>query len=117
MDWINQRSFEALGTFVLWSLDSILADMAAQQSGTKVSKKGVNAASSKSQVSLQIFFIANTTMNHLFKNQLIGSVSLLFCINHQICLAQFLLLLHGFPFLVHCKLLIFLPFVHLYMHV
>ncbi|KAG6396740.1 hypothetical protein SASPL_142897 [Salvia splendens] len=52
VDWINQRSFEALGTFVLWSLDSILADMAAQQCGTKVSKKGVNAASSKSQVAI-----------------------------------------------------------------
>ncbi|XP_047981070.1 uncharacterized protein LOC125222474 [Salvia hispanica] len=52
VDWINQRSYEALGTFVVWSLDSILADFAAQQSGNKVSKKGVNATSSKSQVAI-----------------------------------------------------------------
>ncbi|KAG6407764.1 hypothetical protein SASPL_130761 [Salvia splendens] len=52
VEWINQRSNEALGTFVVWSLDSILADLAAQQSGNKVSKKGVNAISSKSQVAI-----------------------------------------------------------------
>ncbi|KAL1556557.1 transmembrane protein 214-A-like protein [Salvia divinorum] len=52
VDWINQRSYEALGTFVVWSLDSILADLAAQQSGNKVSKKGVHATSSKSQVAI-----------------------------------------------------------------
>ncbi|XP_057777421.1 uncharacterized protein LOC130995930 [Salvia miltiorrhiza] len=52
VDWINQRSYEALGTFVVWSLDSILADLTAQQSGSKVSKKGVHAASSKSQVAI-----------------------------------------------------------------
>ncbi|XP_042011257.1 transmembrane protein 214-A-like [Salvia splendens] len=52
VDWINQRSYDALGTFVVWSLDGILADLAAQQSGNKVSKKGVNATSSKSQVAI-----------------------------------------------------------------
>lgn len=50
IDWINKRSLEALGSFVLWSLDSILADLACQQSVAKGSKKGVQHASSKSQV-------------------------------------------------------------------
>jgi hypothetical protein len=50
-DWINQRSIVALGSFVLWSLDSILADLASQQGGSKGSKKGAQQASSKSQVS------------------------------------------------------------------
>ncbi|KAJ6318406.1 hypothetical protein OIU76_013867 [Salix suchowensis] len=49
-DWINQRSIVALGSFVQWSLDSILADLASQQGGSKGSKKGVQQASSKSQV-------------------------------------------------------------------
>ncbi|KAB5538069.1 hypothetical protein DKX38_015602 [Salix brachista] len=48
-DWINQLSIAALGSFVLWSLDSILADLASQQGGSKGSKKGVQQASSKSQ--------------------------------------------------------------------
>ncbi|KAK6146755.1 hypothetical protein DH2020_020624 [Rehmannia glutinosa] len=52
VDWINHRSPEALGTFVVWSLDGILADLAAQQSGTKGSKKGGQTASSKSQVAI-----------------------------------------------------------------
>ncbi|KAK6122258.1 hypothetical protein DH2020_043991 [Rehmannia glutinosa] len=52
VDWINHRSPEALGTFVVWSLDGILADLAAQQSGTKGSKKGGQPASSKSQVAI-----------------------------------------------------------------
>lgn len=52
VDWINHRSYEALGTFVLWSLDGILADFAIQQSGTKGSKKGVQQTSSKSQVAI-----------------------------------------------------------------
>lgn len=50
IDWINKRSLEALGSFVLWSLDSILADLVSQQSGAKGSRKGVPQASSKSQV-------------------------------------------------------------------
>ncbi|XP_021598615.1 uncharacterized protein LOC110604664 isoform X1 [Manihot esculenta] len=52
VDWINQRSIEALGSFVLWSLDSILADLASQQVGTKAAKKGVQHVSSKSQVAI-----------------------------------------------------------------
>nr|GMD16713.1 Transmembrane protein [Ipomoea batatas] len=52
VDWINKRSYEALGPFVLWLLDSILADLAIQQSGSKVSKKGVQQTSSKSQVAI-----------------------------------------------------------------
>ncbi|KAK9277050.1 hypothetical protein L1049_006589 [Liquidambar formosana] len=52
VDWINQRSFEALGSFVLWSLDSIMGDIASHQAGVKVSKKGVQQASSKSQVAI-----------------------------------------------------------------
>ncbi|KAH6802219.1 transmembrane protein of unknown function DUF2359 [Perilla frutescens var. frutescens] len=52
VDWINHRSYEALGSFVLWSLDCILADLAAQQPGSKGSKKGVQATSSKSQVAI-----------------------------------------------------------------
>ncbi|KAJ6321938.1 hypothetical protein OIU77_011928 [Salix suchowensis] len=51
-DWINQRSIVALGSFVQWSLDSILADLASQQGGSKGSKKGVQQASSKSQVAM-----------------------------------------------------------------
>ncbi|KAI3466970.1 hypothetical protein Pfo_023633 [Paulownia fortunei] len=52
VDWINHHSHEALGTFVLWSLDGILADFATQQLGSKGSKKGGPPASSKSQVAM-----------------------------------------------------------------
>ncbi|KAL6543831.1 hypothetical protein OROGR_010328 [Orobanche gracilis] len=52
VEWINHRSYEALGTAVVWSLDSILSDMVAQQLGSKGSKKGVRQASSKSQVAI-----------------------------------------------------------------
>ncbi|KAI3453143.1 hypothetical protein Pfo_009806 [Paulownia fortunei] len=52
VDWINHRSYEALGTFVAWSLDGILADLATQQLGSKGSKKGGQPASSKSQVAI-----------------------------------------------------------------
>ncbi|XP_011038613.1 PREDICTED: uncharacterized protein LOC105135446 [Populus euphratica] len=51
-DWINQLSIAALGSFVLWCLDSILADLASQQGGSKGSKKGTQQASSKSQVAI-----------------------------------------------------------------
>ena len=50
IDWINQRSPGALSSFVLWSLDSILADLASQNAVAKGSKKGVQQATSKSQV-------------------------------------------------------------------
>lgn len=49
-DWINQRSPEALSSFVLWSLDSILADLSSQQTAAKGSKKAAQQVASKSQV-------------------------------------------------------------------
>ncbi|XP_051148403.1 uncharacterized protein LOC127263434 [Andrographis paniculata] len=52
VDWINQRSNEALVTFVIWSLDGILADLATQLSGSKGSKKGGQPTTSKSQVAI-----------------------------------------------------------------
>jgi hypothetical protein len=52
VDWINQRSSEALQSFVLWSIDSILADLPSQQGGVKGSKKSVHPTSSKSQVAI-----------------------------------------------------------------
>ncbi|KAK0575399.1 hypothetical protein LWI29_038497 [Acer saccharum] len=52
VDWINQRSPEALGSFILWSLDSILADLETHQAGAKGSKKAAQQASSKSQVAM-----------------------------------------------------------------
>ncbi|GAB4840420.1 hypothetical protein Ancab_021187 [Ancistrocladus abbreviatus] len=51
-EWINQRSFEALNNFVLWLLDSILADLASQLSAAKGSKKGAQTSTSKSQVAV-----------------------------------------------------------------
>ncbi|XP_012467263.1 uncharacterized protein LOC105785687 [Gossypium raimondii] len=51
-DWISQRSLEALGFFVLWSLDIILEDLAAQQAGAKGSKKGAQQTSLKSKVGI-----------------------------------------------------------------
>ncbi|KAB2612376.1 hypothetical protein D8674_034692 [Pyrus ussuriensis x Pyrus communis] len=52
VEWIGQRSTEALGSFVLWSLDSILADLATHQGVAKGSKKVVQQAPSKSQVAI-----------------------------------------------------------------
>ncbi|KAI3818247.1 hypothetical protein L1987_12050 [Smallanthus sonchifolius] len=52
VDWINKRSMEALGSFCLWSLDNILADLASQVGGAKGSKKGAQKTSSKSQAGL-----------------------------------------------------------------
>lgn len=50
--WISQRSLEALGFFVLWSLDIILEDLAAQHANAKGSKKGAQQTSLKSKVNL-----------------------------------------------------------------
>ncbi|CAN8291851.1 unnamed protein product [Cochlearia groenlandica] len=58
-DWINKRPIEALGSFVLWALDCILADLAVQQGGSKGGKKGAQQASSKSQVAI---FVALATV-------------------------------------------------------
>ncbi|XP_020210072.1 uncharacterized protein LOC109795073 [Cajanus cajan] len=51
-EWIGHRSYDALGSFVLWSLDSILADLASHQGVVKGSKKVVQQSSSKSQVAI-----------------------------------------------------------------
>ncbi|XVF26683.1 hypothetical protein REPUB_Repub14bG0039200 [Reevesia pubescens] len=48
-DWINQRSPEALGFFVLWSLDIILEDLVAEQESAKGSKQDMQQTSSKSE--------------------------------------------------------------------
>ncbi|OMO55484.1 hypothetical protein CCACVL1_27227 [Corchorus capsularis] len=52
VDWLNRRSSDALDSFVLWSLDSILADLASHQVVAKGSKKVTQQASSKSQVAI-----------------------------------------------------------------
>ncbi|PON87381.1 hypothetical protein TorRG33x02_168730 [Trema orientale] len=52
VDWINHHSLEALGSFVLWSLESLLTDFASQQAGAKGSKKAAQHVSSKSQVAI-----------------------------------------------------------------
>ncbi|XP_073280422.1 uncharacterized protein [Primulina huaijiensis] len=52
VDWINHHSYEALENFLLWSLDSILQDLAIQQPASKGSKKGGPPPSSKSQVAI-----------------------------------------------------------------
>ncbi|PIA26587.1 hypothetical protein AQUCO_09100039v1 [Aquilegia coerulea] len=51
-DWINKRSSDALGSFILWSLDTIFADLANHQGVTKGSKKVVQQGSSKAQVAI-----------------------------------------------------------------
>ncbi|KAI4307648.1 hypothetical protein L6164_030814 [Bauhinia variegata] len=51
-DWISHISPEALGSFVLWSIDSILADLAIHQGAAKGSKKASQQPSSKSQVAI-----------------------------------------------------------------
>ncbi|XP_059623136.1 uncharacterized protein LOC132266301 [Cornus florida] len=52
VDWLNQRSLEALGSFVLWSMDSILADLAIHQGAVKGPKKVVQDFPAKSQVAM-----------------------------------------------------------------
>lgn len=54
VDWLGQRSQEALGSFVLWSLDAIFADFANHQGATaaKGSKKPVQQSPSRSQVAI-----------------------------------------------------------------
>ncbi|XWS34475.1 hypothetical protein CRYUN_Cryun21dG0041700 [Craigia yunnanensis] len=51
-NWISQQSLEALGFFILWSLEIILEDLVAQQASAKGSKKGVQQMSSKSKVGI-----------------------------------------------------------------
>ncbi|KAI9082124.1 hypothetical protein K1719_035864 [Acacia pycnantha] len=52
IDWINLRSLEALSSFLLWTLDSILADLTSQQAVAKGSKKAVQHTTTKSQVAM-----------------------------------------------------------------
>ncbi|KAJ6960581.1 hypothetical protein NC653_038568 [Populus alba x Populus x berolinensis] len=52
VDWLGQRSLEALASFVLWSVDSIFADLASHQGVTKGSKKVVQQSPSKSLVAI-----------------------------------------------------------------
>ena len=59
-DWINQRPIQALGSFVLWALDCILADLAVQQGCAKGGKKGAQHATSKSQVASCLFYLNYT---------------------------------------------------------
>ncbi|CAJ1938609.1 unnamed protein product [Sphenostylis stenocarpa] len=64
IDWINQRSPEALSSFLLWSLDSILADLSSQQTVAKGSKKTVQQVASKSQT----LFHGNEEIKRLIQN-------------------------------------------------
>ncbi|KAK4765842.1 hypothetical protein SAY87_007484 [Trapa incisa] len=53
VDWLGQRSLDALGTFVLWLVDAIFIDLASHLgAASKGSKKGALPVSSKSQVAL-----------------------------------------------------------------
>ncbi|KAK0598424.1 hypothetical protein LWI29_034562 [Acer saccharum] len=52
VDWLGQRSFDALGSFVLWSLESIFTDLTSHQGAVKGSKKAVQLAPSKSLVAI-----------------------------------------------------------------
>ncbi|KAF5762274.1 putative transmembrane protein [Helianthus annuus] len=52
VDWINKRPVEALTSFIVWSLDSILIDLTSQLGGPKGSKKGTQKTSLKSPVGL-----------------------------------------------------------------
>ncbi|KAJ4826700.1 hypothetical protein Tsubulata_023387 [Turnera subulata] len=54
VDWLGQRSHEALGSFVLWSLDAIFADLSSHQGApaAKGSKKTVQQSPSKAQVAI-----------------------------------------------------------------
>ncbi|KAK9115249.1 hypothetical protein Syun_022046 [Stephania yunnanensis] len=53
VDWISKRSSESLGSFVVWLLDGILADLANQQASAKGSKKVTQHAPSKAQGSYE----------------------------------------------------------------
>ncbi|GMH26293.1 hypothetical protein Nepgr_028136 [Nepenthes gracilis] len=54
VDWLDQRSMEALGSFVFWSWDAILAELASHQGTVKSSKKVMPQATLKSQVPMFI---------------------------------------------------------------
>lgn len=52
VDWVGKRSNEAIGDFLIWSLDSIISSLTNQQKSVKVSKKSVQPASSKAQIAI-----------------------------------------------------------------
>lgn len=75
IDWINQRSIEALGSFVIWCLDSIVADLASQHAVSKGSKKVAHQVSSKSQVircTMPLFLLQVHHVLHLSKANFLG---------------------------------------------
>ncbi|XP_071728031.1 uncharacterized protein [Rutidosis leptorrhynchoides] len=49
-DWLNDQPIDALGSFVVWCLDILIADLTLQQGTIKGSKKVVQQAPSKSQL-------------------------------------------------------------------
>ncbi|KAI3781207.1 hypothetical protein L2E82_11214 [Cichorium intybus] len=51
-DWLNHQPVDALGSFVMWSLDSIMADLSFHQGAIKGSKKVAQQPPSKSQVAI-----------------------------------------------------------------
>lgn len=51
-DWLSYRSSEELASFVRWSLDSVLADLAIHQGAAKGLKKMSHQAPSKSQIAI-----------------------------------------------------------------
>ncbi|KAK4797639.1 hypothetical protein SAY86_029965 [Trapa natans] len=53
VDWLSQRSAEAIGTFVLWLVDTVFADFTGHLgAASKGSKKVIQPVSSKSQVAV-----------------------------------------------------------------
>ncbi|AQK90136.1 hypothetical protein ZEAMMB73_Zm00001d008531 [Zea mays] len=50
-DWISQRSYDALGDFVLWCIDSIMSELSGPSAGPKGSKK-VAQQSPRAQVAI-----------------------------------------------------------------
>ncbi|KAF5747465.1 hypothetical protein HS088_TW05G00186 [Tripterygium wilfordii] len=51
-DWLNKGSLDAIGSFMLWSLDGILADFTSHQGTAKGTKKVAQQVTSKSQVAI-----------------------------------------------------------------
>ncbi|KAK6913541.1 Transmembrane protein 214 [Dillenia turbinata] len=51
-DWVSHKSLDALGSFVLWSLDGVIADLTGHQVIGKGPKKFAQPAPSKSQVAI-----------------------------------------------------------------
>ncbi|KAI3447520.1 hypothetical protein Pfo_004185 [Paulownia fortunei] len=52
VDWLNNRAFDALGSFVLWLLDDIIGELELHQGVSKATKKVVPQTPSKSQVAI-----------------------------------------------------------------